>query len=574
MSINGKIWIFGMYCLVAVPAFAQNVYLELNLGNQALQNRVRSGSSRPPLELFRVIEKAGKDKRIGGIIVNAAGYSASQEHLWELRLALQEFKSHGKKICAFISAADIDLYTMASVADTIVMDELGVLALFGYAWGRGYVLHTLDKIGAGVRELRYFKYKSAAEMFTRDSISEEDRMQYGEWLDDIFMVTRDTLVNARSWTPEQFDEIINNGALFSARDALQRGLVDRIGREAVIKEAVNELEGKEVKSFVCYGNTELSITGTKTSYSVGRAGGLFNRPPVIAVVYANGQTDMEQGMAARSLSRTIRKISENRRVKAIVLRINSPGGSAEAADYIAEAVKFAQKKMPVVVSMGSVAASGGYWAAMYANEIVASPYTLTGSIGVIGSWFYDKGLNEKLGLTVDVLQRGDFADLATGIILPRRDLKDEEVERYQQLLMDMYDDFVSKVAAGRSMDLEKVEAAAQGRVYSGIGALNAGLIDKIGGLNDAIAIARNLANISPEKKIEYQEFPKPKFFDKLLERTLSSAYTSHIAGAASNTDVLIEMLFPEQLRTDLLYRIANNGKVMPLLPVDGILISR
>ena len=575
MSINGKTFIIGVYCLISAPIFAQTAYLELSLNNQAIHNRISTARSQSPLELIRVINRAAKDKRIQGIIINAAGFYANQEYMWELRAALSEFKSGGKKICAFISAADLDLYCLASVADKIVMDEQGILNPAGYAWGRGYVQHTLDKLGIGVQEMRYLKYKSAMEMFVRDSISDEDRIQYGEWLDDIYSVTKDIVVNARSWEPDKFDEVLNNGFMYSAKDALRQGLVDYIGREDAVKKAINELEGSEVKYFVCSGDLNTSLSGSKSHYGPGKAGGFFRQPPVIAVVYANGQTDMEQGMAARSLSKTIRKISENKQVKAIVLRIDSPGGSAEAADYIAEAVKYAKKKIPVVVSMGSVAASGGYWAAMYANEIIASPYTLTGSVGVIGSWFYDKGLNQKLGFTVDVLQRGDHADLATGIILPRRNLNTVEAERYRQLLMDIYEDFVAKVAAGRNMDIEKVEAIAQGRVYSGLGAFNAGLIDKIGGLGDAVNSARILAGIPEDKKIAFAEFPKPKFLDKMLMRLSKQsvqqfAYASQTNGstALSDASLLLDLLVSEQMRSDLIYRIAHNGQIMPILPVD------
>jgi protease-4 len=498
--------------------------------------------------------------------------------LWELRSALEQFKSRGKKICAFISGADLDLYCLATVADKIVMDEQGTLSLTGYAWGRAYALHSLEKLGIGIRELRYQEYKSAAETFTRDAISEADRTQYGEWLDDAFTLTRDTLIKARSWTPEEFDAILNLEFLYSAKSALDRKLVDRTGREAAVTEALKELESAEVKHFALYGDPASSLMESKSFYGPGKAGGLFSRPPVIAVVYANGQTDMERGMAARSLARTIREVSERKRVKAIVIRINSPGGSAEAADYIAEAVKYAKERIPVVVSMGSVAASGGYWASMYANHITASPYTLTGSIGVIGSWFYDKGLNSKLGLTVDSLQRGDHADMFTGVILARRDLSADEEARYRKYILDLYADFTAKVAAGRKMDIEKVEAAAQGRVYSGTGALNAGLIDSIGGIADAIRIARNLAEIPEDKKVAYSEYPKPKFIDKILDRLpttgvilrrgnyMASRVSDNAPGAAA---FLTDLFFPVPLLADLHYRLERNGQVMPILPLGS-----
>jgi len=323
-----------------------------------------------------------------------------EQAVWELRNSLEKFKAKGKKVCAFISNADLDLYCLATVADKIVMDDQGVLTLLGYAWGRGYVKHSLEKLGIGARELRYLKFKSAAETYTRDSISDADRTQYGEILDDIMGITRDAVTKARSWTNGEFDSIINNEFMFSARSALAKGLVDSSGRKEAVIEAVKKIsDGKEAGYF-------------------------------FAVINANGVTDMERGIAAWTLSKTIRELSERRRVRAIVVRINSSGGSAEAADYVAEAIKAAKERVPVVVSMGAVAASGGYWASMSASRIVATPVTLTGSIGVIASWFYDNGLNSKLGLSVDTMQRGAHADMTSGMILPRRDLKPEEEARH------------------------------------------------------------------------------------------------------------------------------------------------
>ncbi|GHV93805.1 signal peptide peptidase SppA [Spirochaetia bacterium] len=574
-----KYFILGVYCLISFPIFSQHIYLELNLNNQAIQRRVLPAQPRPALEVFRVIERASQDKRIRGIILNISAFDTSRENLWELRTALEQFKSQGKKICAFISAADLDLYCLATVADKIVMDEQGTLSLMGYAWGRGYAQHALEKLGIGARELRYLEYKSAAETFTRDAISEADRRQYGEWLEDVFTLTRDTLMKARSWSGEEFDAILNREFLYSARSALERKLVDRTGRKSAVEEAIKEIEGAEVKHFVLYGDSDSSLTDSKAFYGPGTAGGLFSKPPVIAVIYANGQTDMERGMAARSLARTIQEVSERKRVRAIVIRINSPGGSAEAADYIAEAVKSAKERISVVVSMGSVAASGGYWAGMYASHITASPYTLTGSIGVIGSWFYDKGLNNKLGLTVDTLQRGEHADLMTGIVLPRRDLNPVEEVRYRGYILDMYGDFVAKVASGRNMDIGRVEAAAQGRVFSGIGALNAGLIDSIGGFSDAIRIARDLAGIPENKKVLYSEYPKPRFIDRLLNRLpilsaiLSPTSSMPASGSSGETlsaaAFLADLFLPMPLLADLRYRLERNGQVMPILPLES-----
>jgi protease-4 len=567
MRLNAKLLVLGVCLLMARPLFAQNIFLELNLNNQRTRSFTRSIRQNTDLELFRLIEQAGNDRKISGIILNISACQLGQENIWELRNSLEKFKAKGKKVCAFISNADIDLYCLATVADKIVMDDQGVLTLLGYAWGRGYVKHSLEKLGIGARELRYLQFKSAAETYTRDSLSEADRVQYGEILDDIMGITRDTVTKARSWTNGEFDAIINNEFMFSARRALEKGLVDRNGRKGAVVEAVKEIsDGKEAGYFLLYGDSESSVTGSKLPYKLARAGGLFSRPPIIAVIHASGVTDMEQGIAAWTLSDTIRELSEKKRVKAIVLRINSSGGSAEAADYVAEAVKAAKERIPVVVSMGAVAASGGYWASMSANRIVATPVTLTGSIGVIASWFYDNGLNSKLGLSVDTIQRGAHADMMTGMILPRRDLRPEEEARYKEYVLDLYGDFTRRVAANRGMDIERVESLAQGRVYSGLGALKAGLIDSIGGIDDAIQIARGLANIPDSVNIAINEYPKPKFFDRLLERLFSSRVSG--LGKTSVITTAADLFFPVPLLEDLRYRMAHNGQVMPILPLD------
>ncbi len=564
MSVSCKYWALGMFCFVSFPLFSQSMYLELNLNDVRGSNPFARTKS--PLEIFRVIEKAANDDKVKGIILNIGSISRDSGYLWELRTAMEQFKSGGKKICAFISNADMDIYTLASVADKIVMDELGTLSMLGYSMGKSYVQHTLEKLGIGVRELRYFEYKSAAETFTRDSMSDADRRQYNDYLDDIFSLTRDTLKVARNWTDEEFGTILNREFIYSAKNALSRNLVDRTGRKDAVLEAVKEIEGAEVQHFALYGDSASSLTETQAKYSPPRAGGLFKRPPVIAVVYANGQTDMESGMAALSLSRTIRDLADNKRIKSLVVRINSPGGSAEAADYFADAVRYAKQKKPVVVSMGQVAASGGYWVAMDASHITATPYTITGSIGVIGSWFYDNGLNSKLGLSTETLQRGAHADLLTGVLVPYRNLTAQEEERYRNYILDIYNVFVEKVAAGRNMSVEKVEAVAQGRIFSGTRALEAGLIDSVGSLSDALKTARTLAEIPEGTSLIYREYPEPKFMEKLLSRfPFVAALFKNRNSQTSVVSSFMDLLLPG---TDIRYRIEKNGRVMPILPLE------
>jgi protease-4 len=574
MKLNGKLLVFGVCILMARPLFSQNVILELNLNDQASQSMMQTTRTRQNLEIFRVIERAGNDKHISGIILNVSSFQEGSETLWEIRNALEKLKSKGKKICAYISAADLDMYCLATVADKIVMDDQGSLVMLGYVWGRGYVQHSLEKLGIGARELRYLEYKSAAETYTRDSLSDADKRQYGEVIDDITNLTRETVTKARSWTADEYNAIINNEFLFSAKGALERGLVDYTGRKESVLNAIKEITGsEEVEKIVLFGDQDSSLSGSKTSYRSIRPK-RFSRPPVIAVIYASGVTDMERGIAAKEMARNIDEVSRKGRVKALVIRIDSPGGSAAAADYVAEAVKRAKVRIPVVVSMGGVAASGGYWVSMNASHIVASPITLTGSIGVIGSWFFYKLLNSKLGLTVDTMQRGDHADLLSGMVLPHRDLTPAEEARYQKYILDLYGDFTAKVAAGRSMDIKRVEAVAQGRVFSGLGALNAGLIDSIGGLDDAIRIARELAEIPNDRQVLYREYPKPKFFDKMMNQLMMSG----ILGGRSSMTITptvaaitfaADLFLPGPLLEDLRYRIAHNGQVMPMLPLNS-----
>lgn len=344
-------------------------------------------------------------------------------------------------------------------------------------------------------------------------MSEADRKQYNDYLDDIYNFSRDTLMNARDWSMEEFDAFINHDFMHSAMNALARNLVDYIGANNAVQAAIKEIEGNEIKDFYLYGDSSTSLTGSLQKYSAPKAkGSLFQRPPIIAVVHAEGQTDMEAGMSAAKLSKTVMDLADNRRVKAIVVRINSPGGSAEAAEHFARAIQYARQKKPVVVSMGQVAASGGYWAAINASHVMATPYTITGSIGVIGSWFYDNGLGNKLGFSIEVLKRGAHSDLMTGILLPYRNLNAQEEEQYKKYILDLYSIFIDKVAIGRGMERAEVETIAQGRIFSGTRALESGLIDSIGGLADALNMARTLAEIPEKTSVIYREYPEPKTF--------------------------------------------------------------
>ncbi|MDR0475279.1 MAG: signal peptide peptidase SppA [Treponema sp.] len=548
------------------------VYLELNLNNTRPRpvGLIRS-LPRPysEIELLWLIKRAATDKKLKGMVLNTSGFTADRSFLWELRTALETFRSAGKKIIAYFEEADFDLYSMVCAADKIVMDRNGNLSFMGYTMGRLYLRDTLGKLGVGFRELRYLDYKTANEMYSRADMSEADREQYGAYLDDIFLHTKNTIINARSLDEERFNLLLGGEFILPPEDALEKGLVDILGREGAIETAVREMEksGNESEAepvYKTWGVSSLMIHGRHVSnYD---APGGRGRKAEIAVVLAKGNTGMDEGMSARNLSRIIYGAAEKPSVKALVLRVDSPGGSAVAADYIAEAVEKIKKDKPVVVTLGQVAASGGYWAAMTASKITASPYTLTGSIGVIAGWFFNKSLNEKLGVNVDSMSVGDHADLLNGFLIPQRDITPEEETRYHRFILELYNEFVKKAAIGRNMKEEELEPLARGRIYSGGAALKLKLIDSLGGYLEAIETSCKLAEIPEKRKIVIKEYPKPRFLETLAARFFSSSL---------GTTVGAEM-FPAlknicSIQKDLSYRLSNNGKAMPILPI-GIIV--
>lgn len=567
---------------------AAKSYLELSLGNLSAAPSLFNSSS----SLFTVLEtihSAKKDPAIEGLILNTTSLIASRSDLWELRSVLEDFKKSGKKVIAFIQVPTFDIYALASVADRIVMDSQGVLSFDGYVAGRGYYKHTLEKLGIGFRELKYFTYKSAAESFSRDSFSEADKEQYEAYLDSIFNATKQLILTGRKLSSEQFATLLEDNFLLSAKEAKTAALVDALGREEAIRMTIRDLSGKEYPVQV-FGNGSISLfqkgsmpmMGLMSTYRItSQQQDVWGEPPHIAIVYANGETALQGGMNARTLAKIIDDLAQDTNVKAIVLRVDSPGGDAIAADYVAEAVKKATEQKPVYVSMGSVAGSGGYWVSMYGTNLYATPYTITGSIGVIASWFYDAGLNNKLGFSIDLLKRGSHADLQAGIILPYRDLNDAEIKEYHQWILELYDDFVAKVAAGRNMDENKVRELAQGRIYSGNDAVQNGLIDGIGGLRYTLAALRESLNLPEDAEVVIDEYPYPDPFTAFLEAlgqtSLPKGYMAKLAALFIH-GVSRPNLSPLALSTGFYEtvepRIVQNGKVQAIMPLEVIELNQ
>jgi len=501
-------------------------------------------------DLLFTLQDAAEDPRVAVVALNLSGVAVSPQLAWEIRRQLAEVRAAGKKVIAYLDRGGMTEYHLASVADRVVMDPEGTLTLMGYVSGRTFLKGTLDKLGIGYEEWRYFKYKSAAEVLAREQMSEADREQRRAWLEDQYALVRKEVCTARGFSPAHFDSLINTRVLFLPEEAIRAQLVDTIGRWKDIDQLIATLVGGKKR--------KLSPAGLVTRQYPPREWG--GRPQV-AVVYAIGECAMEEGINARKLEKVLLNLADCRRVKAVVLRVDSPGGDALASDLVAEAVRKCQEKKPVIVSQGSVAGSGGYWLSMYGDAIVSTPATITGSIGVIGGWLWNKGIGQQLGMTSDHVQVGDHADLGFGITLPLlgvqipdRKLTAEELARTEELIRSTYREFVHKVAQGRKMAPDTVEVMAQGRIWSGAAAKERRLVDELGGLQDALRLARERAHL-PAGRVEVVELPRPG----LINPEVFMPKVTPVGSAA--------MLPPAELRY-LRFIARYPAQPLPMLPLD------
>jgi protease-4 len=524
-------------------------YLHLDLKGPIKYQRFKwFDRSNTLMGLLDAIDAAGEDPTIAGIALNMSGMQVDPEMAWEIRDALREFKARGKKVVVYVDNAQLREYQFASVADRIVLDPISDLFLLGIRGGRFYLKGTLEKLGIGFDEWRFFKYKSAYEVFSRDSMSEGDREQIQAIVDDFYDLARSEVCEGRGISSSEFDRLVDDEMLILSDDAMEMGLVDTVGRWEAVKDVIEDLEG-EKKAMVG--------AGALAKYEL-PDDGYWGERPKIAVIYGLGVCAMDEGIKARSLEKVFDAVAGRRDIKAVVFRVDSPGGDALASDIVAEAMKRCRERKPLIVSQGYVAGSGGYWISMYADTIVASPTTITGSIGVIGGWFYNEGLKEKLGMSTDLVKAGDHADLGYGITLPLvgqlpdRNLTSDERAKFEHNIEHYYDVFVDKVAAGRHMDAEDVYKIAQGRIWSGSDGLRIGLVDVLGGMETAIMIAKEKAGIPPDEDVDIVQLPEPELFNPAM-------FTPKLFGVESSRNEALEHLE---------FRLEHNGEVMPLLPLD------
>jgi protease-4 len=434
--------------------------------------------------------------------------------LKEVRAALVDFKTSGKPVKAYLEAVTTKDYYLASAAGEIVIDPYGLILMPGLASEPMFYTGAFEKYGIGVQVTRVGKYKSFIEPFTRKEMSPESREQTQKLLDDLWGSLLADIALSRNLTAGKIQAVVDAEGIIRPGPAKQGKLVDRIAyRDEVIAELRNKT-GPSGDDKITFKQIELGayakiakdvVDLTKKHDGTPATGSGRGR---VAIVYAEGSIVDGEGafdeIGGVKFARELRRLRQDDSIKAIVLRVNSPGGSASASENIAREVRLARKTKPVVVSMGTYAASGGYWISADGDRIFAEPTTVTGSIGVFGIQFDVQKLANNVGLTFDSVKTGKFADAIT-ITRPKTD---EELAVFQNMVDWIYDEFVGKVAAARKLKLESVQEIAQGRVWSGAEAKQLGLVDEIGGLDAAVKYAASKAKLGGNYRLT--EYPQRK----------------------------------------------------------------
>jgi protease-4 len=470
-------------------------------------------------QVIRGVEAAEKDSRIVGIFLRGQSVEGGNGYatLTEVRKALEKFHRSGKKIIAYDLDWSEKEYYLASVADTIALNPMGILEFNGLSTQSLFLAGAFDKYGVGVQVVRVGSYKGAVEPYTRQNYSLENREQTQVLLNDIWRNFLNTVAKSRQQEPQKLQALADQRGVLTPTMAKEGNLIDRVAYFDEVVADIRKLTGQEKeKNDGKQSFRQMSLEAYSEVQKDKKDSG-----EKIAVLYAEGEIVDGLGdkgeIGSDRYGRELRKLRENNDIKAVVLRINSPGGSASASDVILREIYLLNQKKPVTISMGNVAASGGYWIATGGRKIFAEETTITGSIGVFGLLFNIQEIANKNGLKWDTVKTGKLADFGTNT----RPQTPEELKIYQGFVNQIYDLFIARVANARKLPPEKVKSIAQGRVWSGGRAKSLGLVDQIGGLESAIAYTAEAAKLG--KNWQIVEYPEPKTLEtELILRFLKS----------------------------------------------------
>jgi protease-4 len=515
--------------------------------------------------LVMQFKKAKVDKRIKAVLldVNMSGVGWGKAE--EIRDAITDFRTSGKPVYAFIEFGLNKEYYIATACDKIVVPPPGELFINGLAADVMFFRGSLDKLGIYPDIYQIGKYKSAGDMFTQKGMTDAHREYINSLLDDLYNRYVNAIAQARHKSPDEVRALIDN-APYSAAKAKEVGLIDEtLYKDDVEKQFKKMLGYKETDTFVAVRGADYRDVSPE---SLG-----LNKGERIAVIYASGDIGSgssqnspsgDQSIGSDTVAKALNDAAADKSLKAIVLRVDSPGGSGLASDIIWHAVEAANQQKPVVVSMSDVAASGGYYISASASKIIAQPSTITGSIGVVAGKPVMRGFYDWLGISNEYVLRGKTA----GMFRETEKFSDEERAKFEEWIKTTYyQDFVPKVAKGRQKDPQYIDSIAQGRVWTGQQAKDRGLVDEFGGLDKAIEVAKQLAKIPADKGVERVILPYPQTF---LQQLLS--------GSNENANTQVEQqravyaALPEDARRALRYMQLmdrmKNGESMLLMPFD------
>lgn len=470
-------------------------------------------------DILDCIRKAKTDPNILGIYLNPMDIQAGFATVEEIRAALKDFKTSGKFIYAYGDVFSQKAYYLVTIADSLMLNPQGTVDFRGLGGERMFYKKGLEKLGVEMQIIRHGKFKAAVEPFLLEKMSDENRLQTETYLKTVWNEVLTDISASRGLSFDELNDIADMVATFRKADfAKQKNLVDRLKYKDEVIDDLKKLTGTSPKKDVKVMDITKYIKVPETREHKGLA---RNK---IAVIYASGEIDSgssEDDIRSEDLSRSIREARRDSSIKAIVLRINSPGGSAFGSEVIWREVKLAAETKPVIASMGDVAASGGYYIAAAADTILANRTTITGSIGIYGMIPNMKGLlTDKLGITQDVVTTNEHSDM----ISVTRPMNQFERNLMQEMVEDGYDVFITRVADGRSMEKSAVDQIGEGRVWAAPNAKEIHLVDDFGGLTEAIELARKKAGIDNFRIVNLPKLKDP--IEELLKSFSSSAKAS------------------------------------------------
>ena len=498
------------------------------------------------IDILDAIDKAKEDENIKGIYVKTDMPLGPTASFKEIRDALIQFKKTDKFIISYSDLYSQNGYYVASVADSIYMNPQGMLDLHGYAANPMFYKKMLDKLGVEMQIFKVGTYKSAVEPFILTNMSDANREQMTSLLNNMWSTYKSDVAKYLEIEPLVIDAAANSGIMFLPADTtLSLKFVDKLKFESDIKIALSQFVGS--KSIEDLNLVSVSNMNNTMSFEKVKEAG-------IAIVYAEG--DIVSGSSKKGISdgryvEILNKLKSDDKIKAVVLRVNSPGGSAFASEQIWNAVTELKAKKPIVVSMGGYAASGGYYISCNASKVFAQPNTITGSIGIFGMFPNLEGLSQKVGIDVDVVKTNTYADLGN----IARPMREDEKRLIQSNVERGYQLFMKRCAEGRGKTIDEINNIGQGRVWTGEQALSLGLVDKLGGLKEAIDEAALLASVTDYSIKSYpkQESLLDSFLDMSKQNMVESTMKDYLGNNYNDLQMIMNLKNQDGIQARLPY---------------------